>query len=117
MLDFDVIEEVSVDQLTQEQLNGTISSRWVKTCKPDGTVRCRLVVRGFDQKVEDLDDTFASAPSLVTLKLLLTLASSFNWTVTCADISTALLMRLSLARKYLLFLRWSTTLKGRLCGS
>ena len=91
MLDFDVFEEVSVDQLTQEQLNGAISSRWVKTCKPDGAVRCRLVVRGFDQKVEDLDDTFASTPSLVTLKLLLTLASSFNWTVTCADISTAFL--------------------------
>ena len=51
MWDFDVFEEVSVDQLTQEQLNGAISSRWVKTCKPDGTVRCRLVVRGFDVEV------------------------------------------------------------------
>ena len=49
------------------------------------------VVRGLEQKAEDLDDTFASAPSLVTLKLLLTLAAALNWSVTCGDISTAFL--------------------------
>ena len=55
------------------------------------SVRCRLVVREFEQKVEDLEDTFASTRSLVSLKLLLTLAAAFNWTVTCGDISTAFL--------------------------
>ena len=87
MLDFEVFYEERVDQLTQEQLDNAISTKWVKTRKPDGSVRCRLV-RGLDQKVEDLDDTFAST----TLKLLLTLAASFIWTVTCGDISTALIL-------------------------
>ena len=30
MLDFDVFEEVSVDQISQKQLNSAISLRWVK---------------------------------------------------------------------------------------
>ena len=77
------LEISGVDQLTQEQLDNAISTKWVKTLKPDGS--------GFDQKVDDLDDMFASTPSLVTLKLLLTLAAAFNWTVTCGDISTAFL--------------------------
>ena len=85
MLDFDVFCEERVDQLTQEQLDNAISTKWVKTRKPDGSVRCRLFVRGFDQKIDDLDDTFTSTPSLVTLKLLLTLAASFNWT-TCPQL-------------------------------
>ena len=89
--DVDVFYEERVDQLTQEQLDNAISTKWVKTGKPDGSVLCRLVVRGFDQKVDDLDDTFASTPSLVTLRVLLTLAAAFNSTVTCGDISTAFL--------------------------
>ena len=84
ILDFDAFYEERVDQLTQEQLDNAISTKWVKTCKPDGSVRCRLVVRGIDQKVEGLEDTFASTPSLVTLKLF---AAAFNSTVTCAHLS------------------------------
>eukprot|EP00438_Fugacium_kawagutii_P000228 Skav212273 [mRNA] locus=scaffold732:198163:199647:- [translate_table: standard] len=90
-MDFDVFEEVKNDTLTDEQLNSAISTRWVKVRKHDGTVRCRLVVRGYDQVVEDLDDTFASTPSLTTLKLLLTLAVTFEWKITALDISTAFL--------------------------
>ena len=95
MLDFDAFCEERVDQLTQEQLGNAICAKWAKTRKPDGCVRCRLVIHGFDQKSDqNVDDTFASTPSLATLKLLLTLAASFNWTVTCGDISTAFLYAL-----------------------
>ena len=91
MINFDVFTEVSVAQLNQDQLSSAISSKWVKTRKPDGSVRCRLVCRGFDQVVDDPDQTFASTPSLTTLKLLLTLAVTFGWDVFTGDISTAFL--------------------------
>ena len=70
MVNFDVFSEVPVGTLGGHELSHAISSRWVKTRKPDGTVRCRLVVRGFYQVVDDPDQTFASTPSLTTLKLL-----------------------------------------------
>ena len=91
MVNFDVFTEVPVTQLNQDQLSSAISSKWVKTRKPDGSVRCRLVCRGFDQVVDDPDQTFASTPSLTTLKLLLTLAVTFGWNVFTGDISTAFL--------------------------
>ena len=81
MLNFDVFSEVPVTSLSDLELSHAISSRWVKTRKPDGTVRCRLAVRGFDQVVEDPDQTFGSTPSLTTLKLLLALSVAFGWDV------------------------------------
>ena len=53
MVNFDVFSEVPVGTLGGHELSHAISSRWVKTRKPDGTVRCRLVVRGFYQVVDD----------------------------------------------------------------
>ena len=91
MLNFDVFEEFKMSDLTPEQLETVISTRWVKTRKSDGTCRCRIVVRGYDQIVEDPDETYASTPSLLTLKTLLTLAVARGWHVTLADISTAFL--------------------------
>jgi hypothetical protein len=91
MINFAVFSEVPVTSLSDSDLSHAISSRWVKTRKPDGTVRCRLVVRGFDQVVEDPDQTFASTPSLTTLKLLLTLSVACGWDVSTGGISTAFL--------------------------
>ena len=91
MIDFGVFDEVEFQKMTEDQLQSAISTKWVKLRKPDGTVRCRLVVRGYDQVIDDPDDTFASAPLLTTLKLLLTLAVAWNWTVSTLDISTAFL--------------------------
>ena len=51
MLNFDVFEEVKMAELTPAQLETVISTRWVKTRKSDGTCRCRIVVRGYDQVV------------------------------------------------------------------
>ncbi|CAE7439381.1 RE2 [Symbiodinium natans] len=75
MIDFDVFTEQKMSDLTPEQLATVISTKWVKVRKGDGTCRCRLVVRGYDQLIDDPDDTYASTPSLLTLKTLLTLAA------------------------------------------
>ena len=91
MRDFDVFDEVDTKTLPEETLSKAISTRWVKVRKSDGKVRCRVVVRGYTQEVNDRDEVFASTPSLTTLKLLLTLTSAFGWFVTTGDVSTAFL--------------------------
>ena len=88
--DFDVYEEVDANTLTPEQLKACIPTRWVH--RPKGLeVKSRVVVKGYKQLIEDKDDTFASTPSFVTLKLLLTLALSRHWYCIGADVSTAFL--------------------------
>ena len=91
MQHFGVFEEVDVDKVPAELLDKAISTRWVKVRKTDGTLRTRLVVRGYTQEVADKDETFASTPSLTTLRLLLTLAVAKGWSVSTGDISTAFL--------------------------
>ena len=117
MLNFDVFEEFKMSDLTPEQLETVISTRWVKTRKSDGTCRCRIVVRGYDQTVEDPDETYASTPSLLTLKTLLTLAVARGWHVTIwrtsrRPFSTHLWMEMC---GY--FLLWSTTRKVEWSGN
>ncbi|OLP97472.1 Retrovirus-related Pol polyprotein from transposon TNT 1-94 [Symbiodinium microadriaticum] len=91
MRDFGVFDEVDIDKVPREALESAISTKWVKLRKPDGTVRCRIVARGYTQQVEDKDETFASTPSLTTLRLLLTLAVAKGWHISIGDISTAFL--------------------------
>ena len=55
MVNFAVFSEVPVETLSEHDLSHAISSHWVKTRKPDGTVRCKLVVRDFDHVVNDPD--------------------------------------------------------------
>ena len=100
MVNLDVFTEVPVTQLNQDQLSSAISSKWVKTRKPDGSVRCCLVCRGFDQVVDDPDQTFASTPSLTTLKLLLTLAVTLDGTFSPVTFPQHFCMRLSLERTF-----------------
>ena len=87
--DFDVYEEKLITECTSEQLENAISTKWVKRAKGDG-VKCRVCVRGYDQEV-DPDDTYASTPSLITLKLLLTLAVAHGWHILAGNVSTAFL--------------------------
>ena len=87
--DFDVYEEKLITECTPDQLQNAISTKWVKRAKGDG-VKCRVCVRGYDQEV-DPDDTYASTPSLITLKLLLTLAVAHGWRILAGDVSTAFL--------------------------
>ena len=91
MKNFDVFDEVPTSSLSEEALSEAMSTRWVKVRKSDGTVRCRIVVRGYTQQVYDRDELFASTPSLTTLKLLLTLSSAFGWRIATGDVSTAFL--------------------------
>ena len=89
MRDFGVFDEVDIDKVPREALESAIATKWVELRKPDGTVRCRIVARGYTQQVEDKDETFASTPSLTTLRLLLTLAVAKGWHISIGDISTA----------------------------
>ena len=89
--DFQVFDEIAVEQVPDELSQQGISTKWVKTRKGDGTVRCRLVARGYTQQVDDKDEIFASTPSLTNLKLLLVLAMAFNWHIAVGDVSTAFL--------------------------
>ena len=90
MKDFDSYVEEKTEDLTQEEVDSAISMKWVKSWK-GAEVKCRLVARGFDQYIEDKDDTFASTPSLSTLKLLIALSIAMNLDVVIADVSTAFL--------------------------
>ena len=93
MKTFGVYTEIPIDKVTQEQYDSAIDLRWVKRWKTESELRMRLVARGCFQDDEKLDtDTlFASTPSLVTLRLMLTLAIARGWFISLADISTAFL--------------------------
>ena len=90
MKTFDVYEEMLEELLDNVQKAKIIDTRWVHRYKGHG-VRSRLVVRGFMQQIEDADETFASTPTLITLKTLLTVAQAKGWSVRTADVSTAFL--------------------------
>ena len=93
MRNFEVYDEVKVDDCTQEQIDGALDCRWVKVWKSEDELRCRVVVRGCFQNVEksEEDNLFASTPSLVTMRLLLCVALARNWGITMGDVSTAFL--------------------------
>ena len=65
MKNFDVHDEVKVEDCTQEQIDEALDCRWVKVWKDDDELRCRVVVRGCFQNVEksEEDNLFASTPS------------------------------------------------------
>ena len=93
MKNFEVYDEVKVDECTQEQIDGALDCRWVKVWKSEDELRCRVVVRGCFQNAEksEEDNLFASTPSLVTMRLLLRMALARNWGITMDDVSTAFL--------------------------
>ena len=89
---FDTHDEVPKESLTAEEKNDTIDTRWVFRKKKESGktfVRARLVVRGFKQKVEDLDSVYASTPSMTILRLLLLLALTLCWNIQTFDVCTA----------------------------
>jgi hypothetical protein len=88
--DFDVYEEVLAETLPEDVLKTCVPSIWVHRAK-GFEVKSRLVVQGYKQVIADKDDTYASTPSFVTLKLLLTLAVAKLWLVLGGDVSTAFL--------------------------
>jgi hypothetical protein len=85
-----VYTEVPFSNLTKAQQSKVIKLRWVLRQKGN-SVRARIVAKGYTEEVSDNDDIYASAPIFCVLRLLLTLALTFNWTVRTGDISTAFL--------------------------
>jgi len=75
----------------------TIGCKWVNKVKhhADGSIECykaRLVAKWYNQ-IEGLDflDIFASIAKLTTLRLLLSLATTQNWTLKQLDVSNVFL--------------------------
>ena len=72
-----VYTEVSFSNLTKAQQSKVIKSRWVLRQKGN-SVRARIVAKGYAEEVNDNDDIYASTPIFCVLRLLLTMALTFN---------------------------------------
>ena len=86
---FEVYEEVPLDDLTQEEQREALTLKWVHTWK--GFVKSRLCVRGYKQEINDLDETYASTPVIYMLRILLILSLARGWAIRFFDVSTAFL--------------------------
>ena len=87
--DFEVKEDVPVSSLAPDVVSLAMTLLWVHVWK--GFVKSRLCVRGYKQKVSDLDDTYASTPVISILRILLIIALARGWMIYFFDISTAFL--------------------------
>ena len=85
-----VFKEVDINDVPQQHRNNIIDSRWVLRQKGN-EVRARIVAKGFTERINDLDDIYASTPIFQILRILLTLAIFKQWFVRAGDISTAFL--------------------------
>ena len=56
-----------------------------------GSVRSRLVCRGFNEVIESRDDVYAATPTFSTLKLILSHALNNSYSMYVGDVSTAFL--------------------------
>ena len=101
MKGFDVFDEIPLEHCTQDDIANAVDCRWVMCRKTPRKVRCRLVARGCFQEDMDTDDTFASTPTLVTLRVLLLLSLSRCWSMFTCDISTAFLHAPMLERLFM----------------
>ena len=90
MADFDVADVVPTSALTEEQITKTLDFTSVHRWK-GMDVSSRLCARGFTQWIQDLDDTCASTPVLMVLKILLVFALSMQRSIFTFDITTAFL--------------------------
>ena len=86
---FDTYEEVPVSSVDDSIFSTVMTLLWVHVWK--GFVKSRLCVRGYNQKVNDLDETYASTPVIYVLRILLVMALSRGWLISFYDISTAFL--------------------------
>ena len=91
MTEFNVYAEILKSELSKDQVREIIDCRWVDRLKPDGTIRCRLVCRGFKEEINSVDDVYASTPTLSRLKIVLIDALNRNRVIYTGDISTAFL--------------------------
>ena len=69
MHDFDVYDEVPIQNLDPHIVEEALDFTWVHKWKGI-EVRSRLCARGFKQWIRDLDSVFASTPAFLILKIL-----------------------------------------------
>ena len=87
----DVFTEIPLSQLLASEKKGLIDSRWVHRRKPGGSLRSRLVRRGFNEVIESRDDAYAATPTLSTRKLTLSHTPSNSFSMYVGDVITAFL--------------------------
>ena len=85
-----VFTEIDGNTMTPEQQANIIESRWVLKPKHN-EVRARIVAKGYTEPVTDHDLLFASTPLFCILRVLLTMALVYNWSVCTGDASVAFL--------------------------
>ena len=83
---FKVYTERPFSSLSPDQQKSLIGTRWVLRWKED-QVRCRLVAQGYSQELADGEESFASTPQLLSLKILLLFAIANKWTILSGDVS------------------------------
>ena len=87
----DVCDEVATSTVDDNVIKEAIPTKWVHRKKGTG-VRCRIVAKGYTEKIEDEDSVYASTPMFTTLQTLLALQMSRpNWVARLGDVSTAFL--------------------------
>ena len=91
MKNFDVYDEIQIENCSQEDINNALDCTWTKQRKAATQVECRLCVRNCAQETVNQDDVSISTTTLVTLRNLLLMALSRFWTATACNISTAFL--------------------------
>lgn len=91
----DVYEEVSVNDLTEEDY--PISTRWI-TEDTTRKKKARLVARGYEAPPMEKSSTFSPTCRKESLRILFSLAATNHWKMKSIDISSAFLQGISLDR-------------------
>ena len=90
MKDQSVFTEIDGNTMTPEQRANIIKPRWV--LKPThNEARARTVAKGYTEPATDHDLLLASTPLFCTLRVLLTMALVYNWSICAGDVSFAFL--------------------------
>lgn len=88
--DVGVHDEVKIDDSEDNYDQDALSTMWVK--RPKGAeTQYRLICRGRYQETTDKDDTYASTPLLIELRLLLLIGLTKNDSFNIYDVITAFL--------------------------
>ena len=91
MKSFGVYDEIDKHTLSADQRRSAMPTRWVHRWKTPTTIKSRLVCKGFYERIKDLDDVYASTPTIVSLRTMLTMALARGFEIKTYDISTAFL--------------------------
>ena len=89
------LKEFNTYKVVEDQNQDRITTTWVLTEKAD-TIRARLTCKGFQEE----DDFPTDSPTIQksSIRLLLTLATTFGWTIQTIDIKSAFLQGDKLTR-------------------